>query len=132
MNIPLMYFKSEFEETIMEDLQLMGVHGDQVTHTSDYFDQLYELAVKMIKDGKAYADDTEKERMQKERFDGIASKHREDAVEDSLKRFEEMKTGSTEGQRWCIRAKLSYDNPNKALRDPVIYRCNTLPHHRTG
>ncbi|KAJ3540971.1 hypothetical protein NMY22_g4083 [Coprinellus aureogranulatus] len=124
--------RSEFEETILEDLQLMGVHGDQVTHTSDYFDKLYELAVKMIKDGKAYADDTEKEQMQKERFDGIASKHRDDSIEDNLKHFEEMKTGSTEGQRWCIRAKLSYDNPNKALRDPVIYRCNTLPHHRTG
>jgi len=70
--------------------------------------------------------------MQKERFDGIASKHRDDSVEDNLKRFEEMKTGSDEGRRWCIRAKISYDNPNKALRDPVIYRCNILPHHRTG
>ncbi|KAJ2932898.1 hypothetical protein H1R20_g4184, partial [Candolleomyces eurysporus] len=124
--------RTEFEETIMEDLQLMGVHGDGVTHTSDYFDKLYELAVQLIKSGKAYADDTEKEQMQKERFDGIASKHREDSVEDNLKHFEEMKTGSTEGLRWCIRAKISVDNPNKALRDPVIYRCNPLPHHRTG
>ncbi|KAF5315925.1 hypothetical protein D9611_004790 [Ephemerocybe angulata] len=123
---------SEFEETIMEDLQLMGVHGDGVTHTSDYFDQLFDLAVKMIKEGNAYADDTEKEQMQKERFDGIASKHREDSVEDNLKHFEEMKTGSTEGLRWCIRAKISFENPNKALRDPVIYRCNPTPHHRTG
>jgi glutamyl-tRNA synthetase len=47
----------------MEDLQLMGVHGDAVTHTSDYFDKLYELAVQMIKSGKAYADDTEKEQV---------------------------------------------------------------------
>lgn len=70
--------------------------------------------------------------MQKERFDGIASKHRDDSVEDNLKHFEEMKTGSVEGQRWCIRAKISFENPNKALRDPVIYRCNLLPHHRTG
>jgi glutamyl/glutaminyl-tRNA synthetase len=70
--------------------------------------------------------------MRQERFDGIASKHRDDSVEDNLKHFEEMKHGTEEGLRWCIRAKMSVDNPNKALRDPVIYRCNILPHHRTG
>ena len=70
--------------------------------------------------------------MRDERFKGIASKHREDSIEDNLKHFAEMKTGSDEGVRWCIRAKISVDNPNKALRDPVIYRCNLLPHHRTG
>ena len=70
--------------------------------------------------------------MRQERFDGIASRHREDSVEDSLKHFAEMKQGTEEGLRWCIRAKLSVDNPNKAMRDPVIYRCNLLPHHRTG
>jgi glutamyl-tRNA synthetase len=52
-------FESEFEETILEDLNLLDIKGDIVTHTSDYFDQIYELAVKIIKTGKAYADDTE-------------------------------------------------------------------------
>ncbi len=70
--------------------------------------------------------------MREERFNGIASKHRDDSVEDNLAHFEEMKAGTTEGQRWCIRAKISVDDPNKAMRDPVIYRCNLLPHHRTG
>jgi glutamyl-tRNA synthetase len=70
--------------------------------------------------------------MRHERMEGIASKHRDGSVEENLKRFEEMKAGTTEGQRWCIRAKISVDNPNKALRDPVIYRCNMVPHHRTG
>jgi glutamyl-tRNA synthetase len=69
--------------------------------------------------------------MRDERFNGIPSKHRDDSVEDNLKHFEEMKD-TTEGQRWCIRAKISVDDPNKALRDPVIYRCNPIPHHRTG
>ncbi|KAF9052843.1 glutamate-tRNA ligase [Panaeolus papilionaceus] len=124
--------RSEFEETILEDLKLLDIHGDVVTHTSDHFDTLYEYAINMIKTGKAYADDTEQEQMRNERFNGIASKHRDDSVEDNLKRFDEMKAGSPEGQRWCIRAKISVDNPNKAMRDPVIYRCNTLPHHRTG
>jgi glutamyl-tRNA synthetase len=70
--------------------------------------------------------------MRDERFNGVASKHRDDIVEDNLKRFEEMKAGTAEGLRWCIRAKISVDDPNKAMRDPVIYRCNLLPHHRTG
>lgn len=70
--------------------------------------------------------------MRAERFDGIASKRRDSSIEDNLKNFDEMKRGTEEGLRWCIRAKMSVDDPNKALRDPVIYRCNVLPHHRTG
>lgn len=70
--------------------------------------------------------------MRHERMEGIASSHREDSVEDNLAHFAEMKAGTPEGLRWCIRAKMSVDNPNKAMRDPVIYRCNILPHHRTG
>ncbi|CCM00500.1 uncharacterized protein FIBRA_02534 [Fibroporia radiculosa] len=124
--------RTEFEETILEDLALLDVHGDKVSHTSDYFDQLYEFALKVIKEGKAYADDTEQAQMREERFNGIASKHRDDSVEDNMKHFAEMKAGTAEGVRWCVRAKMSVDNPNKALRDPVIYRCNLLPHHRTG
>ncbi|PCH37806.1 glutamate-tRNA ligase [Wolfiporia cocos MD-104 SS10] len=124
--------RTEFEETILEDLALLDIHGDVVSHTSDYFDKLYELAIKLIEEGKAYADDTEQAQMREERGKGIASKHRDDSVEDNLKHFAEMKAGTEEGVRWCIRAKMSVDNPNKALRDPVIYRCNLLPHHRTG
>ncbi|TFK42481.1 glutamate-tRNA ligase [Crucibulum laeve] len=124
--------RTEFEDTILEDLKLLDIHGDVVTHTSDYFQTLYDYAIQLIKSGKAYADDTEQMQMRKERWDGIASVHRDDSVEDNLKHFDEMKTGSTEGQRWCIRAKISVDDPNKAMRDPVIYRCNMLPHHRTG
>ncbi|KAG6844929.1 glutamate--tRNA ligase [Tephrocybe sp. NHM501043] len=63
---------------------------------------------------------------------GIASAHRDDSVEENIKHFDEMKAGTEEGLRWCLRAKMSVDDPNKALRDPVIYRCNLLPHHRTG
>jgi glutamyl-tRNA synthetase len=120
-----------------------------VTHTSDYFDELYDLAVKLIKSGKAYADDTEQlqvcsgfpkvhvlntdlNQMRHERMEGLPSKHRDDSVDDNLKHFTEMKAGTQEGLRWCIRAKISVDNPNKAMRDPVIYRCNVLTHHRTG
>lgn len=110
----------------------MGISPDKTSYSSDYFDQLYDYCVQIIKDGNAYADDTDKETMGDERMNGIASKRRDESVENNLARLEEMKTGSEEGQRWCIRAKMSVDNPNKAMRDPVIYRCNPNPHHRTG
>ncbi|KAH6638841.1 tRNA synthetases class I, catalytic domain-containing protein [Boeremia exigua] len=124
--------KAEFQDSIVEDCALLGVKPDQVSYTSDYFDELYERAVQMIKDGLAYADDTAQEKMRAERMDGIASERREMSPEETLSKFEVMKTGSEEGRRWCIRAKMSVDNPNKAMRDPVIYRCNPEDHHRTG
>lgn len=124
--------KEEFQDAIVEDLALMGIKPDKTSYTSDYFQELYEQCVKVLKSGKAYADDTERETMQHERMHGIASKRRDATVEENLARFEEMKKGNDEGVRWCIRAKMSVDNPNKAMRDPVIYRCNPQAHHRTG
>jgi len=70
--------------------------------------------------------------MREERGKGVASVHRDDSVEDNLVHFVEMKSGTPEGLRWCLRAKISVDDQNKTLRDPVIYRCNITPHHRTG
>lgn len=124
--------KAEFQQAIIEDLALMGIKGDKVSYTSDFFDEIYKLAIEMLKRGKAYADDTIQEKMRAERMDGIPSERRNSSIENNLARFAEMTTGSDEGKRWCIRAKISADDPNKALRDPVIYRCNVEPHHRTG
>ena len=124
--------KEEFESAIVEDLALMGIKPDKVSHSSDYFQEMYDYCIQMLKEGKAYADDTEKETMQAERMDGIKSKRRDQTPDENLAEFDEMKRGTDEGLRWCIRAKLSIDDPNKALRDPVIYRCNLTPHHRTG
>ncbi|KAK0667026.1 tRNA synthetases class I, catalytic domain-containing protein [Cercophora samala] len=125
--------KEEYQDAIIEDLAMMGIKCDTLTYTSDYFDYLYEMAIKMIKEGHAYADDTDQETMRNERWNGIASKRRDRTVEENLRIFEEMKKGSEEGVAHCLRAKLSVDNPNKAMRDPVIYRCNVdTPHHRTG
>lgn len=125
--------KIEFQDSIIEDLKLLGIKGDRTTFSSDYFDQMYDLAIQLIKEGKAYADDTPQEKMRAERMDGIPSERRERTVEENLRIFtEEMKNGTEEGLKNCIRAKISFDNPNKAMRDPVIYRCNLTPHHRTG
>ncbi|KAH7107645.1 glutamyl-tRNA synthetase [Auriculariales sp. MPI-PUGE-AT-0066] len=124
--------RDEFEQTIKEDLELLGIRGDVVTHTSDHFQTLYDYAIEMIKRDKAYCDDTEQAVMRDNRMHGIASTRRDASIEENLARFADMTKCTTEGKRWCLRAKISVDNPNKAMRDPVIYRCNELPHHRTG
>lgn len=125
--------KTEFQDSIIEDLQLLGIKGDKLTYSSDYFEEMYNLCLQLIKDGNAYADDTIQDKMRQERMDGIPSERRERTVEENLRIFtEEMKNGTEEGLKNCIRAKISFDNPNKAMRDPVIYRCNLTAHHRTG
>jgi glutamyl-tRNA synthetase len=114
-------------------LELLGIKGDRITYSSDYFQEMYDLAIKMIKEGKAYCDDTPLEQMRAERMDGLKSARRDRTVEENLKIFtEEMKNGTEEGLKNCVRAKIDYTALNKTLRDPVIYRCNLTPHHRTG
>ena len=122
----------EFQDAIIQDLALMGIRPDMTSYTSDYFDDLYLDCIQMIKNGNAYCDDTELTEMRDQRWNGRPSARRDSTVDENLARFEVMKSGSVEGQRWCVRAKVSVDDPNKALRDPVIYRCNLDKHHRTG
>ncbi|EPZ35939.1 putative glutamyl-tRNA synthetase, cytoplasmic [Rozella allomycis CSF55] len=124
--------KCEFEESILEDLTLLGVKHDRFSHTSDYFEDMIKFAEQLIKQGDAYVDDTVQEKMREERMNGVASKCRDLSVEENLRVFEEMKKASEEGMKYCLRAKMSVDAKNKALRDPVIYRINLQPHHRTG
>ncbi|CAK7270186.1 hypothetical protein SEPCBS57363_003977 [Sporothrix epigloea] len=126
--------KEEFQDAIIEDLRLMGIKPDTLSFTSDYFDHLYDMAVRIIKEGHAYADDTDVETMRDQRMKGIPSKHRERPIEETLQIFsEEMKHATAIGVKHCIRAKISYDDNNKTLRDPVIYRVNIeTAHHRTG
>lgn len=122
----------EYEQCILEDLELLGVKGDMMSRTSQYFDTLEEYARQMIREGTAYCDDTPQERMRQERFDGIPSACRDNSVEENMRRFDEMKKGSEEGLKNCLRAKLEMQNLNKAMRDPVLYRCNLTPHHTAG
>ncbi|KAG6554266.1 hypothetical protein Mapa_004182 [Marchantia paleacea] len=124
--------KDEFVETILQDLDTLGVKGDALTYTSDYFEQLMEMAERLIKEGKAYVDDTPREQMQKERMDGVESKCRNVSVEENLALWKEMIAGSERGLLYCVRGKLDMQALNKTLRDPVYYRCNPTPHHRVG
>ena len=70
--------------------------------------------------------------MREQRTNGVASSCRNNSVLENLRRFEEMRNATEEGLKNCLRAKMSIDNKNKAMRDPVIYRCNLQSHHRTG
>ena len=125
--------KQEYQDAIVDDLSLVDIKPDKTSYTSDHFEYLYQCCIRMINEGHAYADNTPQEKMRDERMKGIASECRDKSVEDNLAILEEMKRGSEKGQTYCIRAKMSVDNPNKAMRDPVIYRCNIEDaHHRTG
>ncbi|CAL5017217.1 unnamed protein product [Urochloa decumbens] len=123
---------NEFVENLLKDIETLGIKYDAVTYTSDYFPKLMEMAESLIKQGKAYIDDTPKEEMRKERMDGIESKCRNNTVEKNLSLWKEMVNGTERGMQCCVRGKLDMQDPNKSLRDPVYYRCNTDPHHRVG
>ncbi|OIW28248.1 glutamyl-tRNA synthetase [Coniochaeta ligniaria NRRL 30616] len=121
-----------FQKAITHDLAMIGVIPDKESHSSDYFQKLYDYALRLINLGKAFADDSELGKGDETRKNRLPSKHRDMTVDETLLRFQEMATGSDEGGRWCLRARIAYDSPNGTLRDPVIYRCNDTPHHRTG
>lgn len=127
--------KTEYQDAILEDVALLGIKPDKISYTSDYFDEIDRYCVQIIQDGKAYADDTTAEVMSQQRLAREPSARRDESVQDNLDRYNLMKSGDPEGRKWCIRAKISYDNVVAALRDPVIFRCPKnpdLPHHRTG
>ncbi|XP_013737448.2 glutamate--tRNA ligase, cytoplasmic [Brassica napus] len=123
---------NEFVDNLVKDIGTLGIKYERVTYTSDYFPELMDMAEKLMREGKAYVDDTPREQMQKERMDGIDSKCRNHSVEENLKLWKEMIEGSERGLQCCVRGKLDMQDPNKAMRDPVYYRCNPMSHHRIG
>lgn len=123
---------NEFVDNLVKDIGTLGIKYEKVTYTSDYFPELMKMAEKLMREGKAYVDDTPRELMQKERMDGIDSKCRNRSVDENLKLWEEMIEGSERGLQCCVRGKFNMQDPNKAMRDPVYYRCNPMSHHRIG
>ncbi|XP_066236395.1 bifunctional glutamate/proline--tRNA ligase [Saccopteryx leptura] len=124
--------KEDFEKVILEDVAMLHIKPDQFTYTSDHFETIMKYAEKLIRDGKAYVDDTPAEQMKAEREQRIESKHRENSVEKNLQMWEEMKEGSQFGQSCCLRAKIDMSSNNGCMRDPALYRCKIQPHPRTG
>ena len=128
--------EQEFVDSIKADIDWLGFKYDKELYASDYFDQLYDWAVQMIKDQKAYIDEQPSEKITKQRKtpfeDGVESPFRNRPIEESLELFEKMKNGEFEEGTMSLRAKIDMTSPNMNMRDPVMYRILKRPHHRTG
>ncbi|WP_226065819.1 glutamine--tRNA ligase/YqeY domain fusion protein [Kaistella polysaccharea] len=128
--------EQEFVDSIKADIEWLGFKYDQELYASDYFDQLYEWALQMIKDGKAYVDEQPSEIITEQRKnpfeEGVESPFRNRSTEESLALFEKMKSGEFEEGSMSLRAKIDMTSPNMNMRDPVMYRILKRPHHRTG
>ncbi len=127
----------EYVDSIIEDIKWLGFDWEErLFYASDYFDQLYEWAIKLIKDGKAYVDDQSSEQISEQRKTptkpGIESPFRKRSVEENLDLFERMHDGEFEDGAKVLRAKIDMSSPNMHMRDPAIYRIKHASHHRTG
>lgn len=127
----------EYVDSIMEDIKWLGYEWKNVYYASDYFQQLWDLAVKLIRDGKAYIDEQSAETIAKQKGTptepGTESPYRNRPVEENLALFEKMNTGEIPEGAMVLRAKIDMASPNMHFRDPIMYRViSSHPHHRTG
>lgn len=123
--------KDEYLQSILQDLQTLGVRPNVVTYTSDYFGVIDGFARTLLREGKAFMDDTPQEEMQKERMERKESKHRNQDPQEALRLFDIMCQGTEDGGKYCLRAKIDMASNNGTMRDPVLFRQNLTPHHRT-
>src|ERR1700686_3445315 len=128
--------EQEYVDSITKDVNWLGFQWDELRYASDYFDQLYEWAIKLIKDGKAYVDDLSADEIRKYRGTltepGKDSPYRNRSVEENLDLFERMRAGEFPDGSRVLRAKIDMASPNLNMRDPVMYRILHAEHHRTG
>jgi len=126
----------EFIESIKKDIEWLGYQWDEMHFASDYFNNLYNYALKLISEGYAYIDSSSPDEIKRERGTltepGINSKDRDRAIEENLKIFEEMKNGKHEDGKYVLRLKIDMSSPNINMRDPIIYRIKNFKHHKTG
>ncbi len=128
--------ETEYVESIKEDIRWLGFEWDGEYYTSDYFDQLYDMALDLIRQGKAYVDDQSSEEIAAQKGSlyeaGIASPYRDRDPELNERLFREMKEGKYEEGEKVLRAKIDMAHPNLLMRDPLLYRIKKAAHHRTG
>jgi glutaminyl-tRNA synthetase len=128
--------ETEYVDSIMENVRWLGFEWDGLYYASDYFGQLYEWALKMIREGKAFVCDLSAEEVRKTRGTltepGIESPYRNRPVEENLDLFQRMKAGEFPDGSRTVRAKIDMASPNLNMRDPVMYRILHADHHRTG
>lgn len=126
----------EFVDSIMEDIKWLGYDWANIYYASDYFSQLWDFAIELIKEGKAYIDEQSAEEIAKQKGTptqpGVNSPYRDRPVEESLDLFNKMNDGLFEEGSMVLRAKIDMAAPNMHFRDPIIYRIIKHPHHRTG
>ena len=126
----------EYVDSIQEDITWLGYKWNKVFYASDYFQQLWDFAVKLIKEGKAYVDEQTSEQIAEQKGTptqpGTESPYRNRPVEENLALFEKMNSGEIEEGKMVLRAKIDMANPNMHFRDPIMYRIIKTPHHRTG
>ena len=127
---------TEYVEAIKKDIEWLGFHWGHVYYASDYFQQLWDFAVRLIKEGKAYVDEQTSEQIAEQKGTptqpGVESPFRNRPVGESLALFEKMNTGEIPEGAMVLRAKIDMANPNMHFRDPIIYRIINKEHHRTG
>ncbi len=128
--------EQEFVDAIKRDISWLGYEWATECYASDYFQQLYDWAVAMVKDGKAYVDSQTSEAIAEQKgtpnTPGKPSPFRNRSVEENLDLFEKMKNGETKEGEHVLRAKINMESPNMLMRDPVMYRTVNKSHHRTG
>ena len=126
----------EYVEAIKEDIQWLGYQWGNIYYASDYFQQLWDFAIRLIEEGKAYIDEQTSEQIAQQKGTptqpGIESPYRNRPIEESLALFKKMNTGEIAEGAMVLRAKVDMANPNMHFRDPIIYRVVNHPHHRTG
>ena len=122
----------EYIDSIKENCEWLGYKPFKVTYASDYFDDLYRIAVQLIKEGKAYVDDLPKAVISEYRTQKKDSPYRNRTVEENLKLFEQMKQGRFEEKEKCLRLKIDMKHDNPCMRDPVAYRIKYVPHPHAG
>lgn len=127
---------TEYVESIKEDIHWLGFKWGNIYHASDYFEQLWDFAIKLIKAGKAYVDEQTSEQIAQQKgtptVPGVNSPYRDRPIEENLRLFEKMNSGEIPEGAMVLRAKIDMANPNMHFRDPVIYRIINKEHHRTG
>tara|TARA_Y100000385_G_scaffold113329_1_gene117547 strand:+ start:781 stop:2787 length:2007 start_codon:yes stop_codon:yes gene_type:complete len=128
--------EQEYVDAIKRDILWLGYHWENEVYSSDYFTQLFEWAVKMIKDGKAYVDSQSSEDMASQKGTptqvGLNSPFRSRSVDENLDLFNRMKDGEFPSGEHVLRAKINMEDPNMLMRDPIMYRVMHARHHRTG
>ena len=128
--------EQEYVDAIKRDVAWLGYQWEKECYSSDYFQQLYDWAVQLIKDGKAYVDNQSSEAMAEQKGTptqpGVAGPNRDRSIEENLDLFTRMKNGEFEEGSHVLRAKIDMASPNMLMRDPIMYRILKKEHHRTG